>query len=100
MDREKEEMASELEISVYDTERNEKARKHRKELVRTRDYRLSLTAKRFTTPTMSADGAFRASLFVIKVRSKSSYCQVFELSKFHRGSSIIVDFHLNKQTNK
>ncbi|KAL8615670.1 hypothetical protein ACOMHN_034820 [Nucella lapillus] len=31
-EREKEEMASELEISVYDTERNEKAKKNRKEL--------------------------------------------------------------------
>ena len=29
----KEEMASELQISVYDTMRNEKAKKHRKELV-------------------------------------------------------------------
>ena len=33
-DRQKEELASELAISVYDTERNEKAKKHRKELVR------------------------------------------------------------------
>nr|XP_009860275.1 dynein regulatory complex subunit 7 [Ciona intestinalis] len=34
MDRQKEELASELAISVYDTERNEKAKKHRKELER------------------------------------------------------------------
>ena len=34
-DRTKEEAASELEISVYDTMRNEKAKKHRQELVRT-----------------------------------------------------------------
>ena len=33
-ERTKEETYSELEISVYDTERNEKAKKHRKELVR------------------------------------------------------------------
>ncbi|CAK8692243.1 unnamed protein product [Clavelina lepadiformis] len=33
-DRQKEEIASELAISVYDTERNEKAKKHRKELER------------------------------------------------------------------
>lgn len=33
-DRTKEELASELDISVYDTERNEKAKKHRLELVR------------------------------------------------------------------
>ena len=33
-DRTREEVASELEISVYDTDRNEKARKHREELVR------------------------------------------------------------------
>ena len=32
-DRQKEEQASELDISVYDTERNEKAKKHRRELV-------------------------------------------------------------------
>lgn len=32
-ERLKEESASELEISVYDTERNEKAKKHRRELV-------------------------------------------------------------------
>ena len=32
-DRTKEEAASELEISVYDTMRNEKAKKHRQELV-------------------------------------------------------------------
>lgn len=31
--RQKEEIASELDISVYDTERNEKAKKHRGELV-------------------------------------------------------------------
>lgn len=34
-DRTKEEAASELDISVYDTERNEKAKKHRRELVST-----------------------------------------------------------------
>ncbi|GFR82652.1 dynein regulatory complex subunit 7-like [Elysia marginata] len=33
-DRQKEEQASELDISVYDTERNEKAKKHRRELER------------------------------------------------------------------
>ena len=33
-DRTREETAQELEISVYDTERNEKAKKHRRELVR------------------------------------------------------------------
>lgn len=33
-DRTQEETAQELEISVYDTERNEKAKKHRRELVR------------------------------------------------------------------
>jgi len=33
-DRQREELASELAISVYDTERNEKAKKHRKELER------------------------------------------------------------------
>ena len=32
-DRTHEETAQELEISVYDTERNEKAKKHRRELV-------------------------------------------------------------------
>ena len=32
-DRTREETAQELEISVYDTERNEKAKKHRRELV-------------------------------------------------------------------
>ena len=32
-DRQREEIASELTISVYDTERNEKAKKHRTELV-------------------------------------------------------------------
>lgn len=32
-DRTKEESASELDISVYDTMRNEKAKKHRQELV-------------------------------------------------------------------
>ncbi|XP_077969696.1 dynein regulatory complex subunit 7-like [Styela clava] len=32
LDRQREEMAHELSISVYDTERNEKAKKHRKEL--------------------------------------------------------------------
>ena len=33
-ERTREEAASELDISVYDTERNEKARRHREELVR------------------------------------------------------------------
>ena len=32
-DRTKEEVMSEVEISIYDTMRNEKAKKHRKELV-------------------------------------------------------------------
>lgn len=35
-ERMKEEIKSELEISVYDTDRNERAKKHRRELVRLR----------------------------------------------------------------
>ena len=38
-ERTKEEAASELEISVYDTMRNEKAKKHRQELVRGCSYK-------------------------------------------------------------